>query len=71
MCVTNGVSDNIKILQDYNAFIMFKLYGFTNTFNIVTPDINFKKILYNLKYCDKIQYHVYQENLSDISECLQ
>ena len=66
VCVTNGVSDNIKILRDYNAYIMFKLYGFTNTYNIVTPDLNFKKILNNLKYCDKIQYHVYKENLSDV-----
>lgn len=68
VCITNGVSDNIKILKDYNAFIMFKLYGFTNTYNVVTPDINFKKIYNNLKYCDKIQYHVYKQNASDISE---
>ena len=68
VCVTNGVSDNIKILNDYNAYLLFKLYGFTNTYNIVTPDLDFQKIYNNLKYCDKIQYHVYQENLADVKD---
>ena len=67
ICVTNGVSDKIHLLKKCNSYCIFKLYGFEKTISIVTPDIKFESIQKNLKYCNKIHYYVYKENLSDIS----
>lgn len=66
ICLTNGISKKIKLVEGNNSFCIFKLYGYSNTFNIVTPNGDFSKVEHNLKYCDKINYFVYRENLQDL-----
>ncbi len=67
VCITNGFSDNFSKLDSFNIYYLFKLYAFTDTSHIFYPEKNFEKLLSNLKYCNKIQYNVFKENLKDVS----
>lgn len=64
--VTNGVSEKIKLVEGNNSYCIFKLYGYSDTYNVVIPHGDFSKVRQNLKYCDKINYHIYVENFKDL-----
>ena len=66
VCISNGCSQNLKISEKFNVYNIFKLYGFTETFDKVCPGNDFKSLLDNLKFCNKIQYNVYKQNLIDL-----
>ncbi len=66
ICITNGCSENLKISEKFNVYNIFKLYGFTETFDSICPGNNFKSLLDNLKFCNKIQYNLYKQNLIDL-----
>ena len=66
ICITNGFSDNFSKLDSFNIYYLFKLYAFTDTAYLFYPENDFKKLLSNLKYCNKIQYNVFKENLKDV-----
>ena len=68
VCITNGFSENFSKLDSFDIYFLFKLYAFKNTSHIFYPEKNFEKLLSNLKYCNKIQYNVFKENLKDISD---
>lgn len=67
VCITNGFSDNFSKLDMFDIYYIFKVYSFTDTSHIFYPENNFEKLLSNLKYCNKVQYNVYKENLVDVS----
>jgi hypothetical protein len=64
--VCNGYSDNLKLLEEYNAYVLFKIYGLNKSFDIIMPGYNPYTLINNLKYCDKIIYHLYEQNLCDV-----
>lgn len=68
VCICNGYSDNFKLTKDYNIYFIFKIYGFTKSFNTLFPDYDFNKLLNNLSFCNKIQYNLYEQNLCDIED---
>lgn len=67
ICVTNGFSDNFNLLDSLDVYYLFKLYAFTDTAHLFYPENDFNKLLSNLKYCNKLQYNVYKENLKDVN----
>ena len=66
VCISNGCSQNLKLSEKFNIYNIFKLYGFTETFNNICPGNNLNLLTDNLKFCNKIQYNVYKQNLIDI-----
>ena len=64
--VCNGESNNIHLIKDYNAYCIFNLYGYTNTYEKIIPEGNFSKVYDNLQYCNKINYFFYKQNFIDI-----
>jgi len=64
--LTNGVSEKIKLVEGNNSYCIFKLYGYSDTYDVVTPHGDFSKVEQNLKYCDKINYYMYVENFKDL-----
>ena len=66
VCVCNGYSKNFKVTQGFDIYFMFKLYAFKESFNTILPESVFDRLENNLVYCNKILYHLYEQNLCDV-----
>ena len=71
ICITNGFSKNFNKIKFKNIYFIFKIYAFTDTCKYFYPEIDFDLLLKNLKYCNKIQFNVFRENLKDVKNVLQ
>ena len=66
VCICNGYSNNFDLTKGHDIYFMFKVYGSTESFDTFLPDHNINRLINNLSYCNKIQYHLYEQNLCDV-----
>ncbi|MDB4335348.1 hypothetical protein OAA05_00770 [bacterium] len=71
---TNGFSKKIEKTLAHNIEFCFKIYGYKETLNITIPDASkflFKNLNLDFKVKPRIQYMLYQHNLSDVKHVIE
>ena len=71
---TNGFSKKIEKTLAHNIEFCFKIYGYKETLDTIIPDVNdalFKNLNLDFKVKPRIQYMVYEHNLSDVINIIE